>query len=70
MIAAVFDCVAYVQAVLSRQGPAYACLTLAEQKQFSRFVRPMMSPISLAGIHAGFQQRHAALAWNSTEKTG
>jgi len=30
MIAAVFDCVVFVHAVLSRKGPAFACLQLAE----------------------------------------
>lgn len=32
MISAVFDCVVYVQAVLSNQGPAFACLTLAQEE--------------------------------------
>lgn len=32
MITAVFDCVVYVQVVLSRNGPAFACFSLAEQE--------------------------------------
>ena len=32
MIAAVFDCVVFVQAVLSNKGPAFACLNLAEEE--------------------------------------
>lgn len=46
MIAAVFDCVIYVQAFLSRNGPAFACLQLAE----AEFVRLYLSPIILDEI--------------------
>lgn len=37
MIAAIFDCVVYVQAVLSSKGPGYACLTLAEQEHVTLY---------------------------------
>ena len=37
MIAAVFDCVIYVQAALSENGPAFACLTLAEEEQITLY---------------------------------
>lgn len=40
MIDAVFDCVVYVQAVLSNKGPAFACLSLAEQKQVQLHFSP------------------------------
>lgn len=40
MIGAVFDCVAFVQAVLSGRGPAFACLLLAEEKQFTLYLSP------------------------------
>ncbi len=35
MIAAVFDCVTYVQAAISSNGPAFACLLLAEDKHIT-----------------------------------
>jgi predicted nucleic acid-binding protein len=38
MIAAVFDCVVYVQALLSRKGPAFACLSLAEAEHVTLYV--------------------------------
>ena len=37
MIAAVFDCVVYVQAVLSSKGPAFACLSLADEKHINLY---------------------------------
>ncbi len=37
MIAAVFDCVLYVQAALSEKGPAFACLILAEDEHITLF---------------------------------
>lgn len=40
MISAVFDCVVYVQAVLSRKGPAFACLQLAEAEYVTLYVSP------------------------------
>jgi putative PIN family toxin of toxin-antitoxin system len=40
MIAAVFDCVVYVQAVLSRRGPAFACLQLAEEEHVTLYISP------------------------------
>ena len=40
MISAVFDCVVYVQAVLSSKGPAFACLSLAEEKHISLHFSP------------------------------
>ena len=38
MIAAVFDCVIYVQAILSRKGPAFACLQLAEAELLTLYL--------------------------------
>jgi uncharacterized protein len=40
MITAVFDCVVYVQAVLSSRGPAFACFELAEAKQVALHLSP------------------------------
>jgi putative PIN family toxin of toxin-antitoxin system len=40
MIKAVFDCVVYVQALLSDRGPAFACLSLAEQKRIALLFSP------------------------------
>ena len=40
MIAAVFDCVVYVQAALSRKGPAFACLSLAEAEHLNLYLSP------------------------------
>lgn len=40
MIAAVFDCSVYVQAVLSRKGPAFACLQLAEAEHVTLYFSP------------------------------
>jgi putative PIN family toxin of toxin-antitoxin system len=40
MIAAVFDCVVYVQAVLSRKGPAFACLSLVEDLHVTLYFSP------------------------------
>jgi hypothetical protein len=37
MIAAVFDCVMYVQAAINDAGPAAACLALAEDGQVNEF---------------------------------
>jgi len=38
MIAAVFDCTVFVQAALSRKGPAYACLSLVEAEHVTLYV--------------------------------
>src|SRR5579862_2019586 len=38
MITAVFDCVVYVQAVLSRRGPASLCPQLAEAEHVTLFL--------------------------------
>ena len=40
MVTTVFDCVVYVQAVLSNKGPAFACLSLAEAKHVSLHFSP------------------------------
>jgi putative PIN family toxin of toxin-antitoxin system len=40
MISAVFDCVVYVQAALSRTGPAFACLSLAEAELVALYLSP------------------------------
>jgi putative PIN family toxin of toxin-antitoxin system len=40
MIAAVFDCVVHVQAALSRKGPAFACLQLAEAEFITLYLSP------------------------------
>jgi putative PIN family toxin of toxin-antitoxin system len=40
MITAVFDCVIYVQAALSRKGPAFACLGLAEEEHVTLYLSP------------------------------
>lgn len=40
MISVVFDCVVYVQVVLSSKGPAFACLSLAEQQQITLYLSP------------------------------
>jgi predicted nucleic acid-binding protein len=40
MITAVFDCVIYVQAAISRDGPAGACLALVEDGQVKLFTSP------------------------------
>jgi putative PIN family toxin of toxin-antitoxin system len=40
MIAAVYDCVIYVQAALSRKGPAFACLSLAEAEHVRLCISP------------------------------
>jgi predicted nucleic acid-binding protein len=43
MIAAAFDCMVYVQAVLSRKGPAFACLQLAEAEHVTLYLSPEIS---------------------------
>ena len=40
MIAAVFDCTVYVQAALSRKGPAFACLSLVEAEHVTLYLSP------------------------------
>jgi predicted nucleic acid-binding protein len=40
MISAVFDCVVYVQAVLSSKGPAFACLSMAEEEHVTLYFSP------------------------------
>src|SRR5438105_1950685 len=40
MIAAVFDCTVYVQAALSRKGPAFACLSLVEAQHVTLYLSP------------------------------
>lgn len=40
MIVAVFDCSVYVQAALSRKGPAFACLSLAEADHVVLYLSP------------------------------
>jgi hypothetical protein len=40
MIVAVFDCVVYVQAALSRRGPAFACLQVAEAEHVILHLSP------------------------------
>ena len=40
MISAVFDCVVYLQAVLSSKGPAFACLSLAEEEHVTLYFSP------------------------------
>jgi putative PIN family toxin of toxin-antitoxin system len=40
MISAVFDCVVYVQAALSRHGPAFTCVQLAEAEHVTLFLSP------------------------------
>jgi predicted nucleic acid-binding protein len=40
MIAAVLDCVICVQAALSRRGPAFACLQLAEAEYVTLYMSP------------------------------
>jgi putative PIN family toxin of toxin-antitoxin system len=40
MIAAVLDCVVYVQAALSRRGPAFACLQLADAEYVKLYLSP------------------------------
>ena len=39
---AVFDCMLFVQAVTSDRGPAFRCLTLAEQGRFHLLLSPMI----------------------------
>jgi putative PIN family toxin of toxin-antitoxin system len=49
MIAAVFDCSVYVQAVLSRKGPAFACLQLAEAEHVTLYLsREILDEINRA----------------------
>jgi hypothetical protein len=43
MIAAVYDCVVYVQAAISEQGPAGARLSLVEAGQVNLIVSPQFS---------------------------
>src|SRR5262245_62976649 len=43
MIVAVFDCVVYVQAAISKQGPAGVCLSFVEDGQVKLFVRETLS---------------------------
>jgi hypothetical protein len=40
MIAAVFDCVVYVQAAINEQGPAAGCITLVEEGHVELFASP------------------------------
>src|SRR5437870_9098449 len=40
MSIAVFDCVVYLQAAINDQGPAAACLTLAESGRVTLFASP------------------------------
>jgi uncharacterized protein len=40
MIAGVFDCVVYVQAAISDQGPAAACLSFVEEGKVTLFTSP------------------------------
>lgn len=40
MIDAVFDCMVYLQAATSHQGPSFTCLSLVESNQVRLFVSP------------------------------
>jgi len=40
MIAAVFDCMVFLQAATSDRGPAFACLTLVERNLVTLYVSP------------------------------
>jgi len=42
MIAAVFDCMVFLQAATSDLGPAFACLELAEKRQIILHIRPAL----------------------------
>jgi putative PIN family toxin of toxin-antitoxin system len=62
MIAAVFDSVVYLQAVLSRKGPAFACLQLAEAEHIILFQSPeILSEIQRALGYPTLRRRYTAI---------
>src|SRR5438034_1772216 len=62
MIAAVFDCVVYVQAVLSRKGPAFACLQLAEGEYVRLYVSPdIVEEIKRALAYPSLRARYTTI---------
>ena len=44
MIVVVFDCMVFLQAVMSERGPSLACLELAERRQIVLHVSPQILP--------------------------
>src|SRR5580765_4573049 len=62
MIAAVYDCMIYVQAALSRRGAAYACLTLAEDKRVALFLCPaILNEIKETLDRPSFRRKYSKL---------
>jgi putative PIN family toxin of toxin-antitoxin system len=66
MIGAVFDCVVYVQAALSRNGPAFACLQFAEAESVTLFLSPdILDEIKRALGYFALRQKYT----NITDQT-
>jgi putative PIN family toxin of toxin-antitoxin system len=62
MISAVFDCVVYVQAALSRKGPAFACLQLAEAEYVTLYVSDqILDEIRRALSYPSLRQRYTRI---------
>jgi putative PIN family toxin of toxin-antitoxin system len=69
MIAAVFDCVVYVQAVLSRKGPAFACLSLAEEKRITLVFSPeILDEVKRSLDRPSLRRKNARLTDETVER--
>jgi len=68
MIAAVFDCVIYVQAVLSSRGPAFACLSLAEEEHVTLYVSSdILDEVKRSLAHPSLRRKYSALTDEGVE---
>jgi putative PIN family toxin of toxin-antitoxin system len=68
MIAAVFDCVVYIQAVLSSRGPAFACLALAEEEHVSLYISPdILDEVKRSLASPSLRRKYSAITDESVE---
>ena len=68
MIAAVFDCVVYVQAVLSSRGPAFACLSLAEEEHITLYVSPeILDEVKRSLASSSLRRKYSKITDESVE---
>lgn len=69
MISAVFDCVVYVQAVLSKKGPAFACLSLAEEEHVTlHFSTEILDEVKRSLQSPTLRKKYAQLTDERVEK--
>jgi len=62
MIAAVYDCMIYVQAALSSQGASFACLNLAEDHHVTLYLCPViLDEIKSTLERPGFRRKYSKL---------